>query len=315
MKRILTILLCATVVLMCCTTVYAHQGRTDGSGGHTDSDTGEYHYHHGYPAHDHYDIDCDGDIDCPYDFDDQTGSNNGRSSSNSNYAKGNKDINNTMSGSVPENETEELSVPTWVYWVIAVLTASVVILFFIVKSKSKELIDQEKRFRQDAIDEESRVRAGIFMLHNAIVKKFGKDYLYMISGAPSGDFVDEKLLPHSVDYPVNRYCDNYTFFLGSTPYNYKAKYHHSSCKYAKGVYPVNAYTLRKHKEYQSCTLCPCRLPDTTWVDEYIKHYAFLKKYVDVQNSRQPSAIADKGSSHRGVDIPRDPSLKINWRDQ
>lgn len=53
-------------------TTYAHQGRTDGSGGHTDHSTGEYHYHHGYPAHDHYDIDGDGDIDCPYNFDDQT---------------------------------------------------------------------------------------------------------------------------------------------------------------------------------------------------------------------------------------------------
>ena len=53
-------------------TTYAHQGRTDSSGGHTDHSTGEYHYHHGYPAHDHYDIDGDGDIDCPYDFDDQT---------------------------------------------------------------------------------------------------------------------------------------------------------------------------------------------------------------------------------------------------
>lgn len=53
-------------------TAYAHQGRTDGSGGHTDHSTGEYHYHHGYPAHDHYDMDGDGDIDCPYDFNDQT---------------------------------------------------------------------------------------------------------------------------------------------------------------------------------------------------------------------------------------------------
>lgn len=50
----------------------AHSGRTDGSGGHTDHSSGEYHYHHGYPAHDHYDMDGDGDLDCPYDFDNQT---------------------------------------------------------------------------------------------------------------------------------------------------------------------------------------------------------------------------------------------------
>lgn len=53
-------------------TVRAHPGDTDENGGHTVADTGEYHYHHGYPAHDHYDIDGDGVADCPYDFDDSS---------------------------------------------------------------------------------------------------------------------------------------------------------------------------------------------------------------------------------------------------
>ena len=52
--------------------VYAHPGKTDSSGGHTDHSTGEYHYHHGYSAHDHYDMDGDGFSDCPYDFVDKT---------------------------------------------------------------------------------------------------------------------------------------------------------------------------------------------------------------------------------------------------
>lgn len=34
-------------------TVYAHKGGTDSAGGHYNSSTGEYHYHHGYPAHQH----------------------------------------------------------------------------------------------------------------------------------------------------------------------------------------------------------------------------------------------------------------------
>ena len=46
--------------------VSAHPGRTDGAGGHTDHSTGEYHYHHGYPAHQHT------NGECPYDFDDKT---------------------------------------------------------------------------------------------------------------------------------------------------------------------------------------------------------------------------------------------------
>lgn len=61
----------------------AHAGRTDSNGGHWDRETGVYHYHHGYPAHPHYDMDGDGVIDCPYDFDDQTGQNSGNPSNNS----------------------------------------------------------------------------------------------------------------------------------------------------------------------------------------------------------------------------------------
>ena len=57
----------------------AHAGKTDAAGGHYDHSTGEYHYHHGYPAHQHYDMDGDGFRDCPYDFDDKTGANSGSS--------------------------------------------------------------------------------------------------------------------------------------------------------------------------------------------------------------------------------------------
>ena len=70
-----TLILCAfllSFLLTLPTYVYAHPGRTDSSGGHTNHSTGEYHYHHGYSAHDHYDMDDDGDIDCPYDFVDKT---------------------------------------------------------------------------------------------------------------------------------------------------------------------------------------------------------------------------------------------------
>jgi tetrahydromethanopterin S-methyltransferase subunit E len=46
--------------------VSAHPGRTDSSGGHLNHSTGEYHYHHGYSAHQHT------NGECPYDFKDAT---------------------------------------------------------------------------------------------------------------------------------------------------------------------------------------------------------------------------------------------------
>ena len=55
-------------VLLLSVTAMAHSGRTDAKGGHTNHSTGEYHYHHGQPEHDHYDMDNDGVVDCPYTF-------------------------------------------------------------------------------------------------------------------------------------------------------------------------------------------------------------------------------------------------------
>ena len=61
----------------------AHKGKTDSYGGHWDYSAGEYHYHHGYPAHQHI------DGTCPYDFDDQT---NSASGSFSNDTSGNNEV-------------------------------------------------------------------------------------------------------------------------------------------------------------------------------------------------------------------------------
>lgn len=48
--RLVAIFLCAVVLTL---PVAAHSGRTDGNGGHYNTSTGEYHYHHGYSAHQH----------------------------------------------------------------------------------------------------------------------------------------------------------------------------------------------------------------------------------------------------------------------
>ncbi len=50
------------IILGSCAVVFAHPGKTDSAGGHYDRSSGEYHYHHGYPAHQH------DNGTCPYDF-------------------------------------------------------------------------------------------------------------------------------------------------------------------------------------------------------------------------------------------------------
>ena len=70
-KRRITIAIALIITAALASTmlfVFAHPGGTDYRGGHKNHATGEYHYHHGYSAHQHYDMDGDGYNDCPYTF-------------------------------------------------------------------------------------------------------------------------------------------------------------------------------------------------------------------------------------------------------
>lgn len=64
-RRVLFLVLLA-IMLFLPSSASAHPGKTDENGGHYDASTGEYHYHHGYPAHQHI------NGVCPYDYDDKT---------------------------------------------------------------------------------------------------------------------------------------------------------------------------------------------------------------------------------------------------
>lgn len=68
---VVVVLFAAALAFALSTTVFAHPGRTDSSGGHYNRKTGEYHYHHGFEAHQHV------NGECPFDFVDMTGQNSG----------------------------------------------------------------------------------------------------------------------------------------------------------------------------------------------------------------------------------------------
>ena len=58
------VLIIFIISLLTTVITYGHPGRTDSNGGHTNHSTGEYHYHHGYSAHQHP------NGVCPYEFND-----------------------------------------------------------------------------------------------------------------------------------------------------------------------------------------------------------------------------------------------------
>lgn len=74
-KRFFTLVCLVLCAFTLAVISFAHPGGTDGSGGHYNHDTGEYHYHHGYPEHQHE------DGVCPYLYNDNTDHNSHSSKS------------------------------------------------------------------------------------------------------------------------------------------------------------------------------------------------------------------------------------------
>lgn len=109
MKKLVCFLSIAVIMLVSVVTAFAHQGRTDSKGGHYDRDTGEYHYHHGYSAHQH-----DGGT-CPYDFDDAEENNYKfyESSSKNNHSQSDEEWDET------------------VFWIIVAIALIVLAIFLI----------------------------------------------------------------------------------------------------------------------------------------------------------------------------------------
>ena len=115
MRRIIIVLFCIMLMTsLLVPVVYAHPGKTDSNGGHYDRDSGEYHYHHGYPAHSHT------NGKCPYDFDDKTDHSSNSSNSNNSY---NNETN---------KNTKDKSSSVSVFKIITTLLESVVLFFMIV---------------------------------------------------------------------------------------------------------------------------------------------------------------------------------------
>ena len=75
--KLIRILAIALLTILISVTAFAHSGGTDGAGGHYNRSTGEYHYHHGKPAHQHI------NGVCPYNYNNKT--NHSKSTVKNNY--------------------------------------------------------------------------------------------------------------------------------------------------------------------------------------------------------------------------------------
>lgn len=135
-KPILALLLLVCIVFQ----ASAHPGRTDSSGGHYNRSTGEYHYHHGYPEHQHT------NGVCPYNYEDRTNLHSGTNS----YAGSQQ--NNAASTDVVEVKQEipsaissqELQIYDYVEWSFAALLVLPFIVAFFLGSGYKTGVYSQK---------------------------------------------------------------------------------------------------------------------------------------------------------------------------
>ncbi len=166
-----------SMVAVFASVTFLHSGRTDAQGGHYDRSTGEYHYHHGYPAHDHYDMDGDGTVDCPYRFDDNTIHKNPNSSGNKDNAvdKTNKPSTNNEKAKNKITFKDILVVGFLSFPVYCIITAIFFFAVAFVEALAKKLTKRELGFSDSdrfqkifsiAIYIVSLVIATLLMLHD-----------------------------------------------------------------------------------------------------------------------------------------------------
>lgn len=114
------ILLASSLILFLFTTftAFAHPGRTDSAGGHWNHSTGEYHYHHGYPEHQHP------NGICPYRINNSTSSNISSTTENTN--------NNIPS----EDDSSEKNINKFIFTIIFVAIAGGLFIYYRNQKKS-----------------------------------------------------------------------------------------------------------------------------------------------------------------------------------
>ena len=231
-------------ILLCITFAIAHSGRTDSHGGHYDSFTEEYHYHHGYPAHQH-----ENGI-CPYSFDDKTSHSSASSSSNKSTSKGSSDV-------AAKRNTQ------WSAWKICLILIANVIGFYCIiivygfVASSVESAKERKQYAKKQAEYRKKYKS---KTQNQIAEEFGMpvDTEICLDGLPKVIGADD-------------WGDKYTFYKSFNGY---AVHRIPDC---------NHYPLQKvHACYISgrkpCSRCCPTLPDLTWYRKYKATMNLLAKY-------------------------------------
>lgn len=261
MKKILSVFL---ILLLFTISVSAHSGGTDANGGHYNRSTGEYHYHHGYPAHQHV------NGVCPYDNDDKTdhhstsGSSGGKSSG-------------SVTQKVAANSTPPDSLIPRYWWVSLIL----ICLFLLKLYVNSHRDNQELRRENSELTQKSAKEVARFVYTQQTLQNLfnGKRLSELAPPPHPSDFVNSKGLPCGPG--PGPWGTDYTVYLTSL----KSPVFHGRqfCSTSYG-HPVNITQVGNRRP---CAKCCQSTPDLRWYYKQKQILTLCQEY-GIDLSPEPS---------------------------
>mgnify|MGYP004459298135 CR=1 FL=1 len=247
-RRILSLGIALLTVFLLSTVAFAHSGRTDSKGGHYDHSTGEYHYHHGHPAHQHP------GGQCPY---------------------------------VLEQEKQEKAQATFRIVIIVVVSTGIIIAALIhFRRRRKAKAESLRLARMRSLEEARQFQAlrDSIPEFKSQINALWRDYIELqtsllteqvlspriIAKIPEDSFVDSTWLPHQFGASTLADDKYYFAFNEST-----SVIHRPSCTYADGLPLMNIMDITQSDDYchprrysRPCQRCKPELPGTFWIRGY-----------------------------------------------
>lgn len=249
MKKQITILLVLLLFVTLTLPVYAHSGRTDSNGGHHVTATGEYHYHHGYPAHQHP------NGICPY----------ANVTPSANFNDTNSDTSNSYAASTDKTEiiiasqSENGDSSDFDFIFIGAIVA-IYILYRLICHAKQRREEQRRRSEEQKRKEQERIK-----------------YAELYDGIPTEDLVK---IPNGVcigdDGLPREISSNDHWGKIFTVYTTAAGRAFHGIKGCSGAtYPINVCDTHGR---QPCKRCNPQIPDTEWYREYKRIESIKVKY-------------------------------------
>lgn len=276
-RRILSLGIALLTVFLLSTVAFAHSGRTDSKGGHYDHSTGEYHYHHGHPAHQHP------GGQCPY---------------------------------ILKQEKQEKTQATFRIVIIVVVSAGIIIAALIhFRHRRKAKVESLRLARMRSLEEARQFQAlrDSIPEFKSQINALWRDYIELqtsllteqvlsprvIAKVPEDSFLGSDGLPHQFGANTNTE-DKFYFAVNEST----SVLHRPSCIYARGlplrnimdIYRPAPYSPYPYQRPRPCLRCKPQIPNTAWV----------RLYRDLQNT-----LAFFGVTVEDLNYPGKPCNKLN----